>query len=109
MAATFSGLWDREDEAWLASPRQRIGAHLQFEDPRPRLGPAFAVEHRPGAGCGPQSAPLPTGVGIVDAAVHILAEEAQRVRDAKADELAINQGEQRFTAIGRGDRDVTQM
>jgi hypothetical protein len=61
-----------------SSPRERVGAHLNLISLRPRLSSAFVVEHRACARRGPNALPFPAGVGIVDAAIHVLAEEAHR-------------------------------
>src|SRR5665647_3233125 len=91
-----------------ASPllRQRIGADLDVHGAR--LG-ALAAFHQPRhaiAAGAPQPAALPAGVGVVDAAVEALGEEAHRVRDAQHHHLAVLEGDETVIEIGGGDRDV---
>ena len=60
--------------------------------------------HESRATARPQSSSLPTGVRIVDAAVHVLAEEAQGIRDAEVHELPTGEREERLTTVGHADR-----
>src|SRR6202011_5148677 len=85
------------------SVSQRVGTHLHLEHFRISLRPALTVEVRAGAGSGPDAATFPAGRGVVDPAVDILGEEAERVRHPHCDEFAVDQGEQRLAAVGAGD------
>src|SRR5439155_25952819 len=51
-------------------------------------------------------AAFPARARIVDASIHILAEEAHGIRDMDVDELAVDQRQQRLAAIGVRDRHV---
>src|SRR5712671_8237765 len=72
------------------SVRERIRAHLQLEHAGLLLGAVLGVEDRAGAGRGPQPAALPAAARIVDAAIDVLGEEAERVGHAQIDELAVH-------------------
>src|SRR5258706_5462040 len=54
----------------------------------------------------PDAAALPARIRIVDAAVHPLGKEAERIRHPHVDPLAVNPGHQRLVGIARGHRDV---
>src|SRR3984957_16186373 len=73
---------------------ERIRAQLNVIDARLFVLAAFAVEVSPGAGGRPHAATLPAGLRIVDPAVGVLGEEAERVGQADVDELAIDQSQQ---------------
>ena len=64
------------------------------------------MEHRARAGGGPHSASFPAGVRVVDAAIHILAEEAHGIRNVYVHELAVDKREERLAAVGLGDRHI---
>src|ERR1044072_5362721 len=71
------------------SVRQRIGPELEMR--RERLG-AFAAFDQPWraiAVCRPQAAALPARIRIVDAAVKTLGVEAERIRHANRNHLAV--------------------
>src|SRR6185369_4502686 len=71
------------------SVRQRIGPQLEMR--RERLG-AFAAFDQPRraiAVCRPQAAAFPTRIRIVDAAVKTLGVEAERIRHADRNHLAV--------------------
>src|SRR6516165_4949215 len=89
-----------------ASPRERIRPNLDLISLRPRFRPALAMKHRPRAERRPQTLPLPAGVRIVDAAVHILAEETHRIRNVDVDELPVHQRKQRFAPVRLRDGSV---
>src|ERR1700756_1766494 len=86
--------------------RQRIRPQLHLEHLGIGVLAALAVEVRPRARGGPEAAALPAGGGIVDPAVDILGEEAERIRHTEGHELAIDQSQQRFATIGGSDRHV---
>ena len=71
-------------------PRKRIGTKLNFDSPRPILDAAFEMEIGSAAIGLPQSLAFPTAVGIVDAAINILREEAHGIRNGEVDEPAIH-------------------
>src|SRR6478672_12599819 len=64
------------------------------------------MEHGARAERRPQSAALPAGILVVDAAVHVLGEEAHWVRYPQIDQLAARERQERLAAIGRSDRHV---
>ena len=73
------------------SPRERVGPKLEACRLRPVRLTALEMEHRPRSGGGPQRLAFPTGVRIIDAAIHIFGEEAAGVWDTEGDELAVDQ------------------
>src|SRR5690348_3054713 len=70
------------------------------------LRAALVVEYGAGARGRPQPAPFPAFARVVDASVDVLGEETERVGNAELDELAVDHREQRFAAVGFGDRHV---
>src|SRR5260370_22986853 len=86
--------------ARMISVRQRVGPHLNFVKLRSGRRSAFIVEYRTRACRGPQSFALPAGVRIVDAAVHVLAEEAHGVRDMNVYKFAVHERQQSLVAVG---------
>src|SRR5262245_16665223 len=64
------------------------------------------MERRAVAVGGPDAATLPAGVGIVDAAVHALVVEAERVGHAHVHPLAVDQSEDRLVGIAGRHRGV---
>src|SRR5450756_797216 len=88
------------------SVRQRVGTHLDLEDLRIGLLAAFAVEVGARPRRGPDAAAFPARRCVVDPAIDILGEEAERIRHPQRDEFAVDQSQQRFAAIGGGDRHV---
>src|SRR5574341_410014 len=75
--------------------RTRFGALAAFHQPR-----------RAVAAGAPQAATLPPGVGIVDAPVQSLREEAHRIRNAQHDHLAILERNESAVQVPGGDRDI---
>src|SRR5438094_3809269 len=98
------------DTLWAAPmanlPCERVGTHLNLVGLGPRRGASFVVEHRARARCRPQSAAFPARARIVDASIHVLAEEAHGIRDMDVHELAVDQRQKRLAAIGLRDRHV---
>src|SRR5437667_2657537 len=88
------------------SPRERIGTHLNLIDLRSRRDAAFVVEDRAGARGRPQSAAFPPSAGIINASIHVLAEETHRVRNVDVYELSVDQRQKPLTAVGLRDRYV---
>src|ERR1700677_2900677 len=88
------------------SPCQRIGPDLQVVNLGLRLLTPFVMERGARAKRRPQSAPLPAGILVVDAAVHVLREEAHWVRYPQIDQLAVRERQEGLAAIGRCDRHV---
>src|SRR5256712_8248658 len=78
------------------SPRERVGAQLNLIHLGSRRGAPFVVEHRARAGGGPHSASFPAGVRVVDAAIHVLADEAHGLRNLNGHELAVDEREERL-------------
>src|SRR5215813_11715946 len=72
------------------SERQRIRAQLEVIDLGPRALPTFHVERRAVAARRPNPPAFPTGIGIVDATVHALDVEAERIGYAQRYELAVD-------------------
>src|SRR6266704_6640249 len=64
----------------VLSVRQGIRTNLNLVHLGPVLSAAFVVEHGARARHRPQAFAFPAGVGVVDAAVHELGVEAQRIR-----------------------------
>src|SRR5260221_7259811 len=86
---------------------QRIGPQLQLVHLRPVLFAAFVMEVGARARSGPERAALPAGLRVVDAPVDVLGEEAERIRHAEVDDLAVDYRHQRLAAVGLRDRHVT--
>src|SRR5262249_5214475 len=84
------------------STRERVRPDLELEHLRLSVDPALAVEVGASARGGPQASALPTAVWIVDTAVGVLGEEAHRIRNPQGHELAVDDGGERFAAVGRG-------
>src|SRR5262249_35431231 len=84
----------------------RIGPDLEVHGQRLRPLAAFAQPRRAVAARGPQSAPLPPGIRVVDAPVESLGVEAERIRDAQRNHLTILQGDEGAHEVGRRHRDV---
>src|SRR3954464_2458252 len=74
-----------------SSMRQRIGAELEPHGFRPVRLAAFEVEHGALAVGRPQLLSLPAGIRIIDPAVHILGEEAHRIRHGDVHEFPVHQ------------------
>src|SRR5271163_4327062 len=92
--------------SYAGSVRERIGAHLHLVELRRVLDAAFVVERRPAAERGPDALALPAGLGIVDAAVDVLGEEAERIGNPKGHELAVYECGECLAAVGGSDRHV---
>src|SRR5215467_10586056 len=91
----------------LRSMRQRIGTQLQLHELRHvALADAFAMERRAVAGAGPHAAALPAAVGIIDAAVDELGEEAHRVWHHEVDHLAVLERDERLVLVAGRERHV---
>src|SRR5262245_24162012 len=88
------------------SPRERVGTELEPHDLRSVLLAALQVEHRARRVGRPQGPALPARVRVVDATLHPLGEEADDVRHAQDDELAVHEGEEGVVHVAGGDRDV---
>src|SRR5438309_6061863 len=88
------------------SVRERIRTNLDLVDLGPVLRAAFVVEHGARARHRPQAFAFPAGVRVVDAAVHELGVEAQRIRHTQVHHLAVHHRAPRLGAVGRGDRHV---
>src|SRR6516225_2553862 len=76
---------------WRRKPSigERVGTELEMEGDRHRALAAFLEPRRPVAAGGPHPAPLPSPVGVVDAAVQALSIEAQRIRHAQHHPFAV--------------------
>src|SRR5258708_36813586 len=83
---------------FTASVRQRIGPYLHLVDLGRILRAALVVEHRARARHGPRAFAFPAGVRVVDAAVHELVIETERIRDKQRYHLAAHCAEQRLAA-----------
>src|SRR4051812_2739351 len=81
------------DDALL---RQSVRPDLELDDLARRPFAAFHVERSTGADRGPQTLPLPAAVRVVDATIHPLGVEAERVRHAQDDPFAILESQQAF-------------
>src|SRR6266571_5771597 len=71
------------------SVREWIRTNLDLVDLRPVLRAALVVEHGARARHRPQTFAFPAGARVVDASVHELGVEAQRIRHAQVDHLAV--------------------
>src|SRR5262245_58488818 len=87
----------------MRSLRQRIGPHLDVYDARSRTLTAFHQPRRAVAVRAPQPAALPARVGVVDAPIQTLGEEAERVRDAQHDHLPVLEGGEAVVQVGGRD------
>ena len=88
------------------SVSQQIRADLDMNGTRARALAAFHQPRRAVAIGAPESAALPAGIRIVDAAVEAFGVEAHRVRNTQHDHLAVLQGDEAVVEVGRGDRNV---
>src|SRR5262249_58308202 len=68
--------------------------------------PAFHEPRRAVAAGRPQSSSLPAGARIIDASVEALGVEAERVRDAQHDHLAVLEGDQAVVEVAGRHRHV---
>jgi len=59
---------------------------------------------RSGAISRPHRLAFPSGIGIIDAAIHPFWHRSPWIRDAQVDELTVHQGKQRLVGITSGDR-----
>src|SRR5262249_57516579 len=84
---------------WSGSDQEMAGGRLAALAAFPRRWRAVAAGR-------PQAPALPAGVGIVDAAVESLGIEAERIRDAQRDHLAVLERDEAAHQIGRRHRDV---
>src|SRR5215210_267246 len=67
---------------------------------------AFPQPRRAVAAGAPQASALPAGTGIIDAPIESLGIEAERIRDAQRDHLAVLEGDEAAHEVGRGHRAV---
>src|SRR2546428_3898890 len=88
------------------SVRERIGAQLEVHDDRLLPLAALHEPRRPVAAGRPEPPALPAGVRVVDAPIEPLGVEAQRVRDAQQDHLAVLERDQAVVEIGGRHRHV---
>src|SRR5687768_5691142 len=96
----------RSPPSRLASPRQRIGPELEpVHLARVPLSP-FHMERRAGADRRPETAPLPAGCRVVNAAVEPLGIESQRIGDTEDDPLSVLEDEEPLGLVACVDRDV---
>src|SRR5258708_20537352 len=79
---------------FTASVRQRIGPYLHLVDLGRILRAALVVEHRARARHGPRAFAFPAGVRVVDAAVHELGIETQRIGHTQGHHLAVTYPDQ---------------
>src|SRR5712671_6807528 len=86
--------------------RERIGAQLEVHNDWLASLSTFLEPWRPIAAGGPQSAALPAGVGIVDAAVESLGVEAHRIRHAQRHHLAVLERDQAIVEVSGGHRNI---
>src|SRR4051812_36645146 len=85
---------------------ERIRAKLEMHGHRLHALATFDQPRCPVAAAGPQSATLPAGIGIVDAAVKALGIKAERIRHAQRDHLAVLEGDQAVHEVSGGHRHV---
>src|ERR1035437_4520565 len=85
---------------------ERIGAKLHVHGARHASLAAFLEPRRAVTVRAPQPASLPAGVRIVDTPVDALRVEADRVRDADRDHLAVLQRDEAVIEVGGGHRSV---
>src|SRR5215831_12792975 len=99
--------------------RERIGAELEFDDERARIGfrrgagsagggrvDRLDVEWRAVARGRPQFAAFPAGLRVVDAAFESLREKAHRIRNPQLDHLSADQRVQRVRLVAGRDRHI---
>src|SRR5262249_4745537 len=79
---------------------------LELDDLWRRSLAGFTMERRAVAIGRPQAAALPAGIRIVNAAINPLGEEAERIRDAHVDPLAVHQRHQRLVGVAGRERHV---
>src|SRR5467141_4781802 len=85
---------------------QGVRANLELDHLGQGSLASFHVEWRPVPVGGPQTAAFPAGIRIVDAAVHPLGIEAERIRDTHVDPLAVHEGHERLVGVAGGHRYV---
>src|SRR6266581_5794129 len=88
------------------SVRERIGAKLESHDLGPVCLAALEVEHGSSGKGRPQRPALPARARIVDAPFGPFGEEADRIWNAQAHELALHQREHRVVEVAGGHRHV---
>src|SRR5687768_4073868 len=90
----------------VALLRQRIRPELEPDRLAGGPLPALHVEGGAGADGGPETAPLPAGLRVVDPAVQPLGVEPQRVGDAQDDPLSVLEDQEPLGLVPGVDRDV---
>src|SRR5262245_18402114 len=86
--------------------RQRIRANLEVHGDGLRAFPTLFEPRRAVAARGPEAAALPARRGIVDAPIEALGVEAERVRDAQHDHLAVLERDQAVGEVAGRHRHV---
>src|SRR4030095_120508 len=85
---------------------ERVRANLEVHDDGLLALAAFHEPRREVDARRPAPAPLPPGRGVVDASVEALGVEAERVRDAQHDHLAVLEGDQAVVEVAGRHRHV---
>src|SRR3972149_1836842 len=88
------------------SPREGVGAELEFQDLARRPLAAFHVKGSTGAHRGPQSPALPAGIRIVDSSIHPFGVKTQWIGDAEDVPFSVLQGQQSFGGVAGVDGDT---
>src|SRR5580658_735018 len=87
----------------FASVSERIGANLKVDHLGVRPFSRLTMEGCARTPCGPDSFALPAGLRVVEAPVHPLGEETNRIRYPQYSELAVDQGNERIRRIAGND------
>ena len=100
-------------EGWRGGPPQPARVKLRQNRQRnpsdkinPRAGPGLPNGTRAVAAGRPHSATLPAAVGIIDAPIHALGEEAHGIRNHQVDHLAVFEGDQRIVLVAGRERHI---
>src|SRR5262245_35983079 len=86
--------------------RQRVRANLEVHDDGLLALPTLHEPRRAVAARGPEATALPAGGRVVDASVEALGVEAERVRDAQHDHLAVLERDQAVVEVAGRHRHV---
>src|ERR1051326_896673 len=86
--------------------REWIGTHLNLVHFWTRRNAALVVENSSRPGRCPKSPAFPTLIGIVNASVHILTEEAHGIWNMDRHKFTVHERQERLASVGLCDRDV---
>ena len=91
---------------YVRSVRKRVRTNLELDDLGRRSLAGFTMEWCPVAVRRPQTTALPAAIRIVDAAIETFGVEAERIRNAQHDHLAVDECGETVVLICRRNRHV---